>query len=110
AKIEHRPTGYDGIAVGEMSADQKQLVNKVMSDLLSPYRTEDVEEVMQTITANGGLDKIHLAFYQLDAGGKNADIGNDGVWDIWRLEGPGLVWHFRGAPHVHTWVSIADVS
>lgn len=110
AKIEHRPTGYDGISVGEMTSDQKQLVNKVMTDLLAPYRTEDVEEVMRTITANGGLDKIHLAFYQLDAGGKNADIGNDGVWDIWRLEGPGLVWHFRGAPHVHTWVNIADVS
>ena len=110
AKIEHRSTGYDGIAVGDLAADQKALVNKVMADLLSPYRAEDVEEVMRTITANGGLDKIHMAYYQLDSAGKNADIGNDGVWDIWRLEGPGLVWHFRGSPHVHTWVNIAEVT
>lgn len=102
-KIEHRSAGYDGIAVGELSSDQKDLVQKVMQDLLNPYRKEDVDEVMNILTANGGLEKIHLAFYQ------SGDVGNDGVWDIWRLEGPGFVWHFRGSPHVHTWVNIAAV-
>lgn len=106
-KIEHRAKGYDGVAVGELSSDQKDLVKKVMADLLSPYRKEDVDEAMELITANGGLEKIHLAFYQNDEAGKNADLGSDKVWDIWRLEGPGFVWHFRGAPHVHTWVNIA---
>jgi hypothetical protein len=33
-------------------------------------------------------------------------IGNDGVWDAWQLESPNMVWYFRGAPHVHTWVNI----
>ena len=36
------------------------------------------------------------------------DIGNDGVWDIWQIEGPSMVWYFRGAPHVHTWVHVRD--
>lgn len=107
ATIQHRPSGYEGLAVADMSSDQKALVKAVMADLLSPYRKADADEVMEVITANGGLDKIHLAFYALESGGGNADIGNDGVWDIWRLEGPGFVWHFRGAPHVHTWVNIA---
>lgn len=31
---------------------------------------------------------------------------NDGVWDVWQLEGPGMVWYFRGYPHVHTWVNV----
>ena len=31
-----------------------------------------------------------------------SDYGNS----IWRLEGPTLVWHFRGAPHVHAYVNI----
>lgn len=109
SQISHRKEGYPGINVGELSSDQKELVQKVMADLLSPYRKQDVDEVMQIITANGGLDKIHLAFFKTDAGGKNADLGDDGVWDIWRLEGPGFVWHFRGAPHVHTWVNIARI-
>lgn len=100
-KVDLRKSGYPGLAVAGMSEDQKSLVKQVMSDLISPYRKEDADEVMDLITANGGLDKIHLAFYQTD------DVGKDGVWDIWRLEGPGFVWHFRGAPHVHTWVNIA---
>jgi hypothetical protein len=45
-----------------------------------------------------------LAFY------KSEDVGNDSVWDIWRLEGPSFVWHFRGAPHVHVWVNVAGDS
>ncbi|HLK55607.1 MAG TPA: DUF3500 domain-containing protein [Chthonomonadaceae bacterium] len=90
-----------GIAIGELSKDQKALVEATMHDLLSPYRPDDAKEVMRDIAANGGLDKIHLSFYKQDA------LGHDGTWDIWRLEGPSLVWHFRGAPHVHTWVNIA---
>jgi hypothetical protein len=75
-------------------------VRSVMRDLLSPYRPSDAEETMRDIEANGGLDKIHLSFYKQDA------LGHDGVWDIWRLEGPAMVWHFRGSPHVHTWVNV----
>lgn len=109
-RISLRSSGFDGLPVSAMSSDQKELVQKVMADLLSPYRKEDVDEVMTMLTADGGLEKIHLAFYKQDEKGKNADLGNDGVWDVWRLEGPGFVWHFRGAPHVHTWVNIAKRS
>jgi len=35
---------------------------------------------------------------------KNLDIGNDGVCDVWQPESPTMIWYFRGAPHVHTWV------
>lgn len=92
---------FPGIPIGALSRDQKDLVQTVMRDLLAPYRPSDANEVLRDIKANGGLDDIHLAFYKQD------DLGNDGIWDIWRLEGPALVWHFRGAPHVHTWVHVA---
>ena len=36
------------------------------------------------------------------------DVGEDKVWDNWRLEGPAFVWYFRGDPHVHVWVNVAD--
>jgi hypothetical protein len=93
---------YPGIAVAQLSADQRKLVEKVMHDLLAPYREEDVKEAMGCLKAGGGLDQMHIAFY------KDHDIGSDGIWDIWRLEGPTFVWHFRGAPHVHTYVNIAS--
>lgn len=100
-KLQGAGGEFPGIAVGELSSDQKKLVEVVMKDLLAPYRPSDATATLQSIKANGGLDKVHLSFY------KQEDLGNDGIWDIWRLEGPAFVWHFRGAPHVHTWVNVA---
>ena len=91
---------FPGIAVSELSADQKQLVTKTVQMLLSPYRQEDVDEAMEIVKASGGLDKLHMAFYQ------QGDLDNDKLWDIWRVEGPSFVWHFRGAPHVHAYINI----
>ena len=88
-----------GIGVGDLSADQKAHVRKVMADLLAPFRKEDSDEAMKYIEA-AGFDKLHMAFY------KNQDIGSDGVWDVWQLEGPNMVWYFRGDPHVHVWVNV----
>ncbi|MGI9178170.1 MAG: DUF3500 domain-containing protein [Pirellulales bacterium] len=91
-----------GIPVSELSADQRAELERVLGVLLEPYRTVDRDEVRGCLTRQGGLDRCRLAFYGDD------DIGRDGVWDNWRLEGPAFVWHFRGAPHVHVWVNIAD--
>jgi hypothetical protein len=91
---------FPGIAVGELARDQKELVEAVMKVILAPYREEDVKEAISILKDGGGLDGLHMAFY------KSNDIGDDHEWDIWRLEGPTFVWHFRGAPHVHTYVNI----
>ena len=91
---------FPGVAVGELSSDQKDLVESVIKVILSPYRKEDVDESLSLLKSGGGLDKLHMAFYQA------GDLGGDEVWDIWRVEGPSFVWHFRGAPHVHTYVNI----
>ena len=89
-----------GLPVSDMTRDQRQLVTQVLHDLLLPFRQEDRDRAMQDIAANGGADSLYMSFY------KNLDIGNDGVWDVWQLESPTMVWYFRGAPHVHVWVNI----
>jgi uncharacterized protein DUF3500 len=93
---------FQGLAVSELSSDQKEHLQKVMAMLVEPYRQSDRDEVTKCLKAQGGLDNCHLAYYSQN------DIGKDGVWDIWRLEGPSFVWHYRGAPHVHVWVNVAD--
>jgi hypothetical protein len=93
---------FQGLPVTELTSDQKDHLQKVMALLVEPYRQSDRDEVTQCLKAHGGLDNCHLAYYAQN------DIGKDGVWDIWRLEGPSFVWHYRGAPHVHVWVNIAD--
>lgn len=99
--LSGKKQGLEGIPLTELSSDQKKLVRKVMSDLLAPFRKADADEAMKLVEA-GGFDNLHMAFY------KSMDIGQDGVWDVWQLEGPGMVWYFRGAPHVHTWVNIRE--
>ncbi|MBI4660182.1 MAG: DUF3500 domain-containing protein [Verrucomicrobia bacterium] len=100
-KLTGRKSGLPGIPMTELTPDQKDLVRKVMSDVLAPFRKADSGEAMKLVEANG-FDALHMAFY------KNHDVGGDGVWDVWQIEGPAMVWYFRGDPHVHTGVHIRE--
>ncbi len=95
---------FPGISVGELASDQKALVESVIKVILAPYREDDVKEAIDLLKQGGGLDHLHMAFYQ------DQDVGMDQEWDVWRLEGPTWVWHFRGAPHVHAYVNIGKKS
>ena len=98
-KLTGRKKGLPGIPLRELSHDQRDLVRKVMADLLAPFRQADASEAMKLIERNG-FNHLHMAFY------KNQDIGHDGVWDVWQIEGPAMIWYFRGAPHVHVWANV----
>jgi hypothetical protein len=99
----HGPTGtLPGIPCTEMTSDQLDALKKVLRLLIEPYRQEDRDEIMACLERQGGLKKCALAFF------KDGDVGEDGVWDNWRLEGPSFVWYFRGDPHVHIWINVAD--
>jgi Protein of unknown function (DUF3500) len=91
---------FPGIGIGELSSDQQALVEQTLKVLLAPYRQEDIDEVMSILKADGGVGKLNMAFYQ------TGDLDKDKLWDVWRVEGPSFVWHFRGAPHVHAYINI----
>jgi hypothetical protein len=98
ARLEDMP----GVLYADLTSDQRKLVEEVMREVLSPYRKEDVDEVMGIVKKNGGMEKIHLAFYQDDR------MNDEEPWHFWRLEGPGFVWNYRILPHVHTYVNISS--
>jgi len=98
-KLTGKKSGLPGIPVSALSADQRDHVRKVMADLLAPFREQDAVEAMKLVEAQG-FENLHMAFY------KNEDLGHDGVWDVFQIEGPSMVWYFRGEPHVHAWVNI----
>ena len=98
-KLSGKTRELPGLRVGEMTGDQKELVRKVLGDLLAPFRKQDADEALKLIEA-AGTDNLHLAFY------KNENIGDDEVWDVWQIEGPNMVWYFRGKPHVHVWAHV----
>jgi hypothetical protein len=100
-QLKEAGAALPGIAGSELTKDQLQLVEKVLADILLPYRKEDVDEALECVKAGGGFEKVHIAFYQ------TGDLSDDGIWDVWRLEGPTLCSHFRGAPHVHAYLNVA---
>jgi hypothetical protein len=115
ATVEHRPeesavafqgtaVKFPGISVTELTSDQKTELQRVLRALVEPYRTEDQDEAFECLKRQGGLDKCSLAFYS----DGNLSDQKYGEWDNWRLEGPSFVWYFRGEPHVHVWVNVAD--
>ncbi|RMF39198.1 MAG: DUF3500 domain-containing protein [Planctomycetota bacterium] len=100
-KLKGTAEGLAGIPVSELSEDQRRLARQVMEDLLMPFREKDRQECMQLVRKSD-VNKLHFSFY------KDENIGNDEVWDVWQVEGPTMIWYFRGKPHVHTWVHIRD--
>lgn len=100
--VGFRAAGRPGLALRDLNAQQRSALEGVLTTLLEPFRGSDRAEVRACLEKQGGWDQIHLAYFTDD------DIGGDRVWDNWRLEGPSFVWHFRGSPHVHVWVNIAD--
>lgn len=97
-RFRARGQRFPGLAASELTADQRALMQQAMRTILAPYRREDADEVMQIVRRNGGLERLHLAFYR--------DGADDARWSFWRIEGPGFVWNFRVLPHVHTFVNI----
>jgi Protein of unknown function (DUF3500) len=96
---EQRPkTGLD---VCVLDGQQKAMVRDLVEKMLQPFRAVDAAEVRECLDENGGVDKLRLTFFKED------DLGGDGVWDRWMLEGPAFAWYFRGSPHVHTWLNVA---
>jgi len=102
ASVRFRAPGErPGIPCADLTADQRRLVQQVMRAVLTPYRREDADEVMQIVEANGGMNQIKLGFYSANS---------EEPWDFWRLEGPGFVWNYRVLPHVHCYVNIARLT
>lgn len=96
-----KKSGLPGIPMTELMRDQKGLVRQVLSDVLAPFRKQDADEALKLVD-QAGFDHLHMAFY------KNQDLGNDGIWDVWQIEGPSSLIYFRGAPHVHAYIHIRE--
>ncbi len=101
-KLKGNQLPQTGLAIGGLDGQQKAMVSQLIERRLSPFRAFDAEEVRACLDSNGGIDNLRLTFF------KEGDIGNDNVWDIWKLEGPAFSWFFRGSPHVHTWLNVAE--
>ena len=98
AVIKKKDAGFGGLHCSDLSDGQKQLFLKTIGDMMVMFREDDVKATLQTIESKGMIDQLHVSWYD----GKY-DVGSDRVWDTWQIEGPEMVWYFRGQPHIHSY-------
>jgi hypothetical protein len=96
AVVIQKPAEPKGLNCGELSGDHKRLLLDTMRGMLAMFRPADVVATMDSITTRNIIERLHISWYT----GKY-DIGSDHQWDTWQIEGPDLVWYFRGYPHIH---------
>jgi hypothetical protein len=103
--VQGRDGRFDGVPVGDLAADKRQLARDVVAGSVDTYAEEDAAYAWQCLERNGGVDALRFADYDEDHdGGRRA---GDAPSQILRFEGPAAVFHFRGEPHVHAFVNIA---
>jgi len=85
-----------GLPCSELSGDQKKLLLETMRGMMAMFRKDDVHATVDAIRKKDIVNRLQVSWY----GGKY-DIGSDQVWDTWQIEGPEMVWYFRGVPHIH---------
>jgi Protein of unknown function (DUF3500) len=85
-----------GLSCAELSTDQKKLFVETMRGMLAMFRSDDVDATIDAIEKKDVVNRLHVSWFT----GKY-DIGSDKVWDTWQIEGPDMVWYFRGEPHIH---------
>ncbi|MEM0968523.1 MAG: DUF3500 domain-containing protein [Verrucomicrobiota bacterium] len=96
--IAPRAGNWPGLACRDLSPDQQESLLETMGKTLVMFRPGDVSATLTEIRDRNLIEDLYVSYY----GGKH-DIGNDGVWDTWQIEGPNLIWYFRGEPHIHAY-------
>jgi hypothetical protein len=100
-ELQGRSGEFPGIPIAQLSSDEKTLARDLVERILSTFPAVDVAYARECLQANGGIDGLSLSYYQRTQEGDVPDA------QVFRLEGPGAVFHFRGHPHVHAFVNIA---
>lgn len=98
-ELQGRNGTFQGIAVAELSHESRRQVRETIDGILNTYAEADAAYAWECIDHNGGVENLHLADYAEDHQ-PSRNVG-DGPSQIYRLEGPGSVFHYRGEPHLH---------
>jgi hypothetical protein len=108
---------FQGALVGSLSEPAQEEAARLLDAILASYPEAERARALSSIDGNGGRQALHVAFYathgfysdmrpwsELDPA-ERARRG-DPYWQVWRIEGPGTILHFKGYPHVHAYVQV----
>ena len=108
---------FPGVQIGSLGAASQDEARRLLETVFSCYPEDRQREAFACIEGNGGIEALYVAVYgshgfysdmktwdALDPAERA--VRGDPYWQIWRIEGPGAVVHFRGYPHVHAYIDV----
>ena len=106
---------FDGLPGSALDGEQRAALGEAIATVLASFAPAHAATAMDDIAANGGLEAMHLALYHDFAfyadGSRFPDgpprAGERPYFQVWRIEGPGMILHFQGWPHVHAYLRLA---
>lgn len=100
-EVRGRSSAPPGLSLRDLASEPKALAGELVASILSTWPETDVAYANECLAANGGLDALAFSTYE------HGDEGPIPEAQVFRLEGPAAVFHFRGHPHVHAFVNVA---
>lgn len=108
---------FPGVRTSSLSEAAQEQAARLLEVVFAGYPQAERERAFASIDSNGGPGALHVAFYashgfypDMQAWGplardERARRG-DPYWQVWRIEGPGTIVHFKGHPHVHAYIQV----
>jgi len=100
-EVQGRSGVFPGVPLSEAAPPVRVLARELVEGILATWAPADVDHARACLEANGGIEALSFSVYA------DGVVGGSGESQIFRLEGPAAVFHFRGAPHVHAFVNVA---
>ena len=106
-----------GIRLSHVSDSAKEVAREMLDTVFNGFTPGQQRQAWSAIEDNGGIDALSVAMYSdfgfYQDGKKYSDLSRDQrasrglpYIQVWRIEGPSLVIHFKGYPHVHAYMNI----
>ncbi len=118
-QVQGEGGNFTGLAFAQLSESQLELAKQTLEVLFSSYPEQQQRDAFTAIENNGGLQALHLSLYRdftfYENGDRLVDLSDAQISakagayvQVWRIEGPGCVVHFKGYPHVHAYINIVN--
>lgn len=91
-----------GLSLANLALTGQRPLRQLTRELSSLFEPQLAALLEQKILGRRILAQSTVTFY------RENDLRSDRQWDIWRLQGPGYTWHYRGAPHVHAYLNLSQ--
>ncbi len=116
-QVQAAGAAFPGVRLGSLSERAQESASVLIDAVFASYPQAARARALACIDANGGRAALHVAYYA--SRGFYADMRawstlsaderaqrGDPYWQVWRIEGPGTIVHFKGYPHVHAYIQV----